>query len=311
MAIARAWPAQRQAAWQTTDAHRETHGAAYERLRGVERGCGWQAPYWRLAIWAGVARADRAGGWGAATPWRSVWRLHSQRGQGEPSDADFTTDASGRAAGRSTPGAASRSLPRSLPRDATTQPDSRPLGADAGMVAPYTPNAPGGIEEFEAFFRRYERQVVACLWRITGDEATAHDLSQETFVRAWRHYEQIRGYEQPGAWLIRVATHLALNELRRRAAPTANAERFADDDAQDALARSDPNLRFAERDLVQQTLLELTPQQRAALVLREVYGFTCEEIGRTLGASRDAIKMTLWRGREQFRLHYLRKGGAL
>jgi RNA polymerase sigma-70 factor (ECF subfamily) len=179
------------------------------------------------------------------------------------------------------------------------------------MAAPTGPDAPGGIAEFEAFFRQYERQVVACVWRITGDEQTAHDLSQETFVRAWRHYAQIRGYEQPGAWLLRVATHLALNEQRRRASPTASAAPFADDDAYDALARSDPNLRFVERDLVEQTLLELTPQQRAALVLREVYGFSCEEIGRTLGASRDAIKMTLWRGREQFRLHYLRKGGSL
>jgi len=251
------------------------------------------------APWGGVW--DRwAPGWprarAAAAAWwsRGQWATTTQRGQdGRAPDADHTTDASGRLARRTGP------------RDVAAS-GNRPLGADAGRASP---DALGDMDEFEAFFRRHERQVVACLWRITGDEQTAHDLSQETFLRAWRHFAQVRGYEQPGAWLLRVATNLALNELRRRSVPTAAAERFADDDAPGALASSDPNLRLAERDLVEQTLLELTPQQRAALALREVYGFTCEEIGRTLGVSRDAIKMTLWRAREQFRLHYLRKGG--
>ena len=65
-------------------------------------------------------------------------------------------------------------------------------------------------------------------------------------------------------------------------------------------------MRFIEVDLVEQTLLELPPKQRAALVLREVYGFSCEEIGSTLGMSRDAVKMSLWRARERFRVRYAR-----
>ncbi|MEO7003767.1 MAG: RNA polymerase sigma factor, partial [Ktedonobacterales bacterium] len=152
-----------------------------------------------------------------------------------------------------------------------------------------------------AFFRQHERQVVAYLWRMTGDEQAAHDLSQETFIRAWRHFARISGYEQPGAWLLRVATNLALTYLR--SAGTHSSTHFADGDEP---ARSDPARRFVERDLVQRTLLELTPQQRASLVLREVYGFSCEEIGQTLGVSRGAVKMALLRGREQFRVHYLR-----
>ncbi|GEM_PF-635334 len=201
-------------------------------------------------------------------------------------------------------------------RAPTRQPASNP-GAQSSADAADGEYA--GLDEFEGFFRRYERQVVACLWRITGDEQAAHDLSQETFLRAWRHFKQIRDYEQPGAWLLRVATNLALNHLRQRGSPVRSAEPLGgsgnagegDDsgDWRNALASSDPSMRFIERDLVQQTLLELSPQQRVALVLREVYGFTCEEIGRALGTSRDAIKMTLYRGREQFRLHYLRKGG--
>jgi RNA polymerase sigma-70 factor (ECF subfamily) len=174
------------------------------------------------------------------------------------------------------------------------------LGASA-IPARSTPPA-----DFEAFFREHERAVYACLWRLTGDPQAARDLTQETFVRAWRHFEQIRGYEQPRAWLLRVATNLA------RTAHRAN-QRFLSTDAltdAETPARSDPTQRLAERDLVQRTLLELPLSQRTALTLREVYGLSCAEIGEALGISRDAVKMALFRGRESFRRRYLGEEGA-
>jgi RNA polymerase sigma factor (sigma-70 family) len=158
-------------------------------------------------------------------------------------------------------------------------------------------------DDFEAFFLQYEHAIFGYLMRLTGDEQSAHDLSQEAFLRAWQHYEKIRGYEHPAAWLFRVASNLAISHLRRRASPVGSAKLLGDDDSP---ARSDPAMRFIEFDLVEQTLLELPPKQRAALVLREVYGFSCEEIGSTLGMSRDAVKMSLWRARERFRVRYAR-----
>jgi RNA polymerase sigma factor (sigma-70 family) len=158
-------------------------------------------------------------------------------------------------------------------------------------------------DDFEAFFLQYEHAIFGYLLRLTGDEQSAHDLSQEAFLRAWQHYEKIRGYDHPAAWLFRVASNLAISHLRRRASPVGSAKLLGDDDSP---ARSDPAMRFIEVDLVEQTLLALPPKQRAALVLREVYGFSCEEIGSTLGMSRDAVKMSLWRARERFRVHYVR-----
>ena len=67
-----------------------------------------------------------------------------------------------------------------------------------------------GVDAFEAFFWRYERDILGYLWRLTGDEQAAYDLSQETFVRAWQHFDRIASYERPGGWLFRVATNLAL-----------------------------------------------------------------------------------------------------
>ena len=161
---------------------------------------------------------------------------------------------------------------------------------------------------FEPFFREHERAVYACLWRLTGDAQTARDLTQETFIRAWRHFEQARDYERPLAWLLRIATNLAISthqrESMRRAVSTETLG------WEEGPARSDPMRGLAERDLVQRTLLELPANQRAALVLREVYGFSCEEIGSMLGIGRDAVKMALYRGREGFRRRYLGKVDA-
>lgn len=159
-------------------------------------------------------------------------------------------------------------------------------------------------ENFEAFFQRHEPRITGYLWRMTCNEQLALDLSQETFVRAWQHFATIQTYPQPAAWLFRVATNLALHEIRRRASPVGAAMPF--DDANDP-AYSDPGRRFAERDLVRQTLLELSLKQRALLVLREVYGLSFEEIAATLDLAPDATRMAVSRARQQFRQVYLRK----
>jgi RNA polymerase sigma-70 factor (ECF subfamily) len=159
-------------------------------------------------------------------------------------------------------------------------------------------------DDFERFFQAHEPELTGYLWRMTGDEQSASDLCQETFLRAWQRFDTIRGYERPGAWLVRVATNLALQHLRRRRAPVGAAAPL---DETFAPTASDPGLRFAERDLVRETLLTLPPKPRAMLVLREVYGLSVDEVADALGMSREAVKMALWRARHQFRTSYLRK----
>src|SRR5215831_8155621 len=96
-------------------------------------------------------------------------------------------------------------------------------------------------DDFEAFFQQHEHAVFGYLLRMTGDEQTAHDLSQEAFLRAWQHFDKIRGYDHPAAWLFRVASNLAISHLRRRSSPVGSAKLLGDDDSP---ARSDPAMRF-------------------------------------------------------------------
>ena len=160
-------------------------------------------------------------------------------------------------------------------------------------------------ETFEAFFRQFEPRITGYLWRMVNDEGIAADLCQETFLRAWQHFAEVRAAQHASSWLFRVATNLALNEIRRRSSRIGGATPIGDDDP----AGSDPSVRFVERDYVQHILAELPPKQRALLILREVQGIPFDEVGTLLGMSHDAAKMALCRARVQFRDRYLRKGG--
>jgi RNA polymerase sigma-70 factor, ECF subfamily len=185
-----------------------------------------------------------------------------------------------------------------MPAPAQGAPHATPQSSERARTLPSA--------DFERFFLAHEAQISGYLWRMTGDPQAACDLSQETFLRAWRHFDTIRVYDKPAAWLIRVATNLALQHLRRRKAPVGAAVSF-----DDALApgESDPGRRFAERDLVRETLMELPVKPRALLVLREVYGLSGEEAAAALNMTREAAKVALWRARQQFRAVYLRKDG--
>jgi len=175
-----------------------------------------------------------------------------------------------------------------------------PVAATAGQAPPVD------FAECELFIREHERAVLNYLWRMLGDEETAYDLTQETFLRAWSHFETIRHYEQPRSWLFRVATNLALTHLRRRTRQGGHAATLDPTDSGTHPAESDHTWRLAERDLVRQTLLLLPPRRRAVLILREVYGLSAAEAGRALGMTETAVRMALHRAREQFRELYLR-----
>ncbi|MGH2517305.1 MAG: RNA polymerase sigma factor, partial [Ktedonobacterales bacterium] len=161
-----------------------------------------------------------------------------------------------------------------------------------------------GDERFEPFFQQYSREIFGYSWRLTGEEQAANDLCQETFIRAWQNFARVSAYEQPRSWLFRVATNLAINHQRHRGHLSDIEQRLR---VPGAGAGDDPAAGLAERDAVRDALLHLPIRQRTALVLRAVYSLPFDEIAGILGVSVAAAKMTLSRGRTQFRTYYLRE----
>lgn len=182
--------------------------------------------------------------------------------------------------------------------------EEQPASLDSqGLTRP--PAAAGsGDDAFETFFRAHEREIFGYLWRATGDEHASYDLAQETFVRAWQRFEQVRHYEQPRAWLFRVATNLASNHRRHRSIRAAATARLGAVAGAGAGIAGDPAAGVAESDVVRAALAAMPVKQRAALVLRVVYGLSIGDLARVLGSSEAASKMTLARARARFRACY-------
>ncbi len=80
--------------------------------------------------------------------------------------------------------------------------------APTDYVAPLT---------FESFFAAEYRRVVGLAFVLCGRRAVAEEVAQDAFVQAYRRWPTISGYDDPGAWVRRVAVNLATSTLRRRA----------------------------------------------------------------------------------------------
>jgi RNA polymerase sigma factor (sigma-70 family) len=158
------------------------------------------------------------------------------------------------------------------------------------------------LAEFEALFRQYEQPICSYLAQLTGDLARAQELAQETFLRAYRAMASGERWDNPRAWLYRVASRLAANDYRRRKLLQWLPLRDHDPAPGPGLAEAS-----AERLAFREALGTLPPKYRVPLVLSMYAGYRVAEIGAILHLGTSAVKMRLSRGREMFRQAYERQ----
>jgi RNA polymerase sigma factor (sigma-70 family) len=161
--------------------------------------------------------------------------------------------------------------------------------------------AAGDQEAAARFVRRHQRRVYGLALSIVGDPASAEDVAQEAFTRAWRHassYDARRGAAT--TWLLTITRNLAIDAVRVRRSDPADPSIMASlmgasklpGPAELAEAGSD------RRRLVD-AMTRLPPEQRRALVLAAIGGRTTEEISRAegipLGTAKTRIRAALHR----------------
>lgn len=131
--------------------------------------------------------------------------------------------------------------------------------------------------------------------RLTGNLWDAEDLAQDTLLRAFGRwgvtYPAIR---DPRAYLLRTATNVWIDTLRRRRLESLDRERDPDTLA---AAGADPSAAGDVRDAGTRLLQRLSPQERVALVLKEAFDMSLEEIADLLSTTTGAVKAALHRGR--------------
>lgn len=133
---------------------------------------------------------------------------------------------------------------------------------------------------------------------LTRDDASAEDLVQETFARALERSASYRGDAPPEAWLRRILHNLAVDRMRRSERETLVEE--VEERWRDDAYTVDPAVvavRTETRQELEDALVHLPFDQRAAVVLHDVEGWTVKEIADAAGIGLPAAKQRLRRGR--------------
>lgn len=147
---------------------------------------------------------------------------------------------------------------------------------------------------FELFFHREARIMFRRLCAVTGNSAEAEEIMQDAFLALWERWERVSAMEDPTGYLYRTA----MNVFRKRSRRAALAIRRALGSTPETAAFSEID---EQQDLVA-ALTELTPRQRAALVLTDVLGYSSGEAGRALGVSAGTVRGLASRARAILRL---------
>jgi RNA polymerase sigma-70 factor (ECF subfamily) len=161
----------------------------------------------------------------------------------------------------------------------------------------------------------YQDMVFSTAVRLLGNEAQAQDIAQDTFLKAYEHFEQLRASPTRGGWLKTVVTNLCLNHVSRyRKRWRLFSELRASDDEQDspALEVAVPDdvldgLEAEERHVrVEQALGNLPEHQRVPLVLYHFEDLSYAEIAERLHVSLGKVKTDILRGRISMAAYLMR-----
>ncbi len=158
----------------------------------------------------------------------------------------------------------------------------------------------GETDAFETLIRRHQKTIFNLAYRMLGDYDEAAEISQETFLSAYRAIGNFRGDANFSTWLYRIALNHAttrrksLNTRQQRSVPMENSE-----------PASDPNPGPPEsmekkeiRQRVQQALNRLEPDDAAVILLRDLQDVPYEEVARVLEVPIGTVKSRLHRARQ-------------
>jgi RNA polymerase sigma-70 factor, ECF subfamily len=166
---------------------------------------------------------------------------------------------------------------------------------------------------YETLIQRFEQPVYNLVSRLVDNPADAADVAQEVFLKVFRKIGGFRSESSLKTWIYRIAVNEARNQrrwfLRHRGKETglepvdADAQGPGDWLCDPGRSPYQTALDQETRALIESALSQVSPNYRAAVVLREVEGLSYEEISEVLEVSLGTVKSRILRGRESLRKH--------
>lgn len=164
----------------------------------------------------------------------------------------------------------------------------------------------GDEEAFEEVYSRFAKMVFNLAYRMSGKADEAEDLSQEVFLRIYRHLGRFNGRSALKTWIYRVTLNHCRSKLGRRRYPT---QPLAEENDGEGARLVDENRSPEEKALARDTgrqvsraLRQVKPVFREAVVLRDLQGLSYDEIAEVLKVRIGTVRSRIARGRERLRI---------
>jgi len=168
---------------------------------------------------------------------------------------------------------------------------------------------PAGSDAQNRFVAENMRRVFLQIYRVVGNVDDAQDLTQEAFIKALQHQEQLKDLEKATHWLSRIASNTAIDFLRRNGRVN-----FSDlEDLPEPVLRSREEsaeqkmLRAEYREHLESGLEILTERERMALMLRDVEDLPAEEVAERLQCSKATVRSHIANARVKLRRYFERR----
>ena len=162
----------------------------------------------------------------------------------------------------------------------------------------------GDSEAFRLIFERYSRPVISFIFDMVNDRGLAEELTQETFVRAYRAMHTMRRDTKLSTWLFGIARNVARESLRARARANSHLD-IADKSVMDLSDRKpapvDGLLSKELNDVIRRSLAALDEDKRVVFTLKVLHQCSYEEIAAITGFSIPKLKTDLHRARAEMR----------
>lgn len=162
---------------------------------------------------------------------------------------------------------------------------------------------------FEALVTMYEKKVYALAFRYTGNQEDALDISQDVFLRVFRFLPGFNEQSTFSTWLFRITSNVCRDSLKKRRSlmelplevKSGDEEGFTAEITDTRAGPEEELERIETRESIRQGLANLSDEHREILVMRDVSGFSYNEIAEILGMEMGTVKSRIARARDSLR----------
>ncbi len=164
----------------------------------------------------------------------------------------------------------------------------------------------GDIDAFEQLVSKYQKKVYNIALRTIENHADASDLAQEVFIRVYKSIGNFKEQSSFSTWIYKITTNVCLDEIRKRknkrVVSLDEEVRFDDGEAKRQYESDDPQPdETAEKNelkrIVKEAIGKLSEEHRMAIVLRDLQGFSYEEMAKILNCPEGTVKSRINRAR--------------